>query len=156
MPRYVCVFWMEGKDHDGYCSGEDARDHEPLDEYVIRTLYKDNLINSPSDLEWVDDGCTSGGSGYCYGFGQSYTLRRILEVIDTTVSKGDLRRHIANIHSQIQDEEDDDEEEDGDENDEEDDDDEEVVADEDGDGEEGSEETCSRRRPCGCRYYLSQ
>ena len=51
MPRYVCVFLMEGKDHSGYCSGEDARDHEETATYEIGTLHQDDLIRSSEDLK---------------------------------------------------------------------------------------------------------
>lgn len=112
MPRYTCVFLMEGYDHDGYCSGEDARDHENIHEFVVKTVDKSDLVDSPRELEWTDDGCMSGGSGYCHGFWQSYSFRRILNMTDAPshMSKADIRRHIASINSQVK--KDDDEEED--------------------------------------------
>lgn len=111
---------MEGKDHDGYCSGEDARDHDLINEYVVKTIDKRDLVESPHDLEWTDDGCTSGGSEYCHGFYQSYLLHRILEVQNapSEMSKADIRRHIAYIQSKITEEDEEDEEDDEDEEDE--------------------------------------
>ena len=104
MPKYVCAFKMQGKDHDGYCSGEDARTHECVEEYVVATIRKDRLIRRPADLEWTNVGCTTGGSGYCKGFSQSYTLVSVLKVLDVSreMSKADVKAHIAAINGQIE------------------------------------------------------
>jgi hypothetical protein len=109
---------MEGKDHDGYCSGEDARHHDFIGEYVIRTVDRDTLIESPDDLEWTDDGCTSGGSEYyCHGFYQTYSLNRILDVLDVPndVTRADIRQHIQTMNRKIEENADEDEDEDADE-----------------------------------------
>ena len=121
MPRYVCAYRVRGKDHDGYCSGEDAKHYPPLDKYVIKTLQKDEYVESPRELEWTDRGCTSGESGYCRGFWQKYSLKYVLDVKDANwVDDVDdyesfIKDHIWRINSKIKDERDVEDSDDGDE-----------------------------------------
>ncbi len=69
---------MKGQDHDGYCSGEEANDssdilicYDLMDKQNMPKLNKNKFTRQRFD--YVHHGCTSGGSGYCKGFHQSYS-----------------------------------------------------------------------------------
>ena len=84
------TFEVRGNDHDGYCSGAEANSEK--DELIavgyFYGLYKlpqrgklfskggvlkSKYINT-AVLDYANYGCTSGGSGYCTGMHQEYTL----------------------------------------------------------------------------------
>jgi hypothetical protein len=78
--KFLVKFLVEGPDHRGYCSGEEADGssdvrvrfelfdtHHELDE--------NGFSKRKEDLDYENEGCTSGGSGYCKGFHQSYVAK---------------------------------------------------------------------------------
>jgi hypothetical protein len=74
-------FLMEGDDHCGYCSGEEADIHqEEVTKLIETSMFKPTDFDSdgylkPEKLSYLNkynDGCTTTGSGYCIGFYQLY------------------------------------------------------------------------------------
>lgn len=76
--RYLVVYKVFGKDHDGYCSDveDDNEDERDLGISFEIIKQKKNL----KDLHYTNDSCTSDGSGYCNGYQQRYTAVDIIEI----------------------------------------------------------------------------
>jgi hypothetical protein len=83
MSFYKATFAISGKDHDGYCSGEDADNYETIDDPIRITLFVKTFdpVGCASDLNHDHIGCTSEmGSGYCEGFEQHYECIEFTQV----------------------------------------------------------------------------
>ena len=85
---YLVQFEVGGLDHTGYCSSENAEsktrteNHVTIDKECV--MMRVSLLDflEASDFDFEDSGCTSGGSGYCFGFGRVFTGTKILSVTE--------------------------------------------------------------------------
>lgn len=74
---YFVKFIVTGYDHCGYCTDENTLGREPF--LRLKKLVRVNRrVKKLRELDFREDGCTSGGSGYCDGFYQQYTAIRVL------------------------------------------------------------------------------
>ena len=74
---YKVRYHVVGTDHCGYCSGAEA-DNNIVDFYTTKKRPMKKRISDIKELNYVNRGCTSGGSGYCCGFGQTYIAKSII------------------------------------------------------------------------------
>lgn len=95
----IVKYQIEGYDHDGYCSGNDVLFNDSPDKWINYNLFSDkekirnwkkdctettftldisndftdNVFNKDINVFYdYNNGCTSGGSGYCSGFEQEW------------------------------------------------------------------------------------
>jgi hypothetical protein len=75
---YKVSYHVVGTDHCGYCSGAEADNNDIVDFYTTKKRPMKTRISDIKELNYVKRGCTSGGSGYCCGFGQTYIAKSII------------------------------------------------------------------------------
>lgn len=79
--EYLILYKVIGIDHDGYCSGADADECQPIIPYLELHLVRSDNQPDLTKYSYCNKGCTSGGSGYCNGFGQNHTAMKVFNKI---------------------------------------------------------------------------
>jgi len=94
--QYTVVYLMTGRDHDGYCSDVEANGSDHLVDQCVKIVRRcTEPVDHIRELDFMEPGCTSGGSGCCHGFWQCYVALKILGVSITSkdATTNNIRRY---------------------------------------------------------------